>query len=144
MSPRRSGATLPLGLQGIAVSSDVGREDGILSWLVPIPDDRRGVRGIGDAGVSCGATDEARDQEGDAVVDKNEGDTEGARDQPNNDVRMAVEDGSGGGDDLVIDGPSSLSLSDPVCSLIDGSASTDAMIPNRFFTCVEVFKKVIR
>jgi hypothetical protein len=37
-------------------------------------------------------------QEGEAVVDRSEGGMEGTRDQPNNDVRMAVEDGSGGGD----------------------------------------------
>lgn len=112
-----------------------------------IPDDRRGVRGVDDApGVSCccGATEEARDQEGEAVVDRSEGGAEGARDQPNNDVRMAVEDGSVGGDDLVIGCSSSLAISDPVCSLMEGSASTDAMIPNRFFTCVEDFKKTIR
>ena len=30
VSVRRSGAMLPLGLQGIAVSSDVGRKDGVL------------------------------------------------------------------------------------------------------------------
>jgi len=115
-----------------------------------IPDDRRGVWGLygavdstvdgavgGAVGVSCGATDEARDQEGEAVVDRSEGGTEGARDQPNNDVRMAAEDGSGGGDDLVIGGSSSLATSDPVCSLTEGSASTDAMIPSKLFTCVE-------
>jgi hypothetical protein len=93
--------------------------------------------------VSCGATEEARDQEGEAVVDRSEGGAEGARDQPNNDVRMAVEDGSGGGDDLVIGG-SSLAISNPACSLIEGSASTDAITPNRLFTCVEDSKKAIR
>ena len=118
-----------------------------------IPDDRRGVWGLngavdGAAGVSCGETDEARDeardQEGEAVVDRSEFGAEGARDQPNNDVRIAVEDGSGGGDDLVIGGSSSLATSDPVCSLMEGSASTDAMTPNRLFSCVEDFKKEIR
>jgi hypothetical protein len=112
-----------------------------------IPDDRRGVWGIDDAaGVSCGATEDARDQEGEAVVDRSEGGTDGARDQPNNDVRIAVEDGSGGGPDLVIVDSSSLapSVPVPVCSLIKGSASTDAMTPSRLFTCVEDFKKAIR
>jgi hypothetical protein len=125
------------------------------------PDDRRGVwglyaavdgavngavGGVGDGaeGVSCGATDDARDQEGEAVVDRSDGGAEGARDQPNNDVRMAVEVGSGGGDDLVIGGSSSLATSDPVCSLMEGSASADAMTPNRLFSCVEDFKKAIR
>lgn len=121
-----------------------------------IPDDRRGVWGLngavdgavdGVAGVSCGATDEARDeardQEGEAVVDRSECGAEGARDQPNNDVRIAVEDGSGGGDGLVI-GSSSLTTSDSVCSLMEDSASTDAMTPNRLFSCVEDFKKAIR
>jgi hypothetical protein len=107
-------------------------------------DDAVDGAGDGAAGVSCGATDEARDQEGEAVVDRSEGCAEGARDQPNNDVRMAVEDGSGGGDDLVISGSSSLATSDPVCSLMEGSASTDAMTPNRLFSCVEDFKKAIR
>lgn len=102
--------------------------------------------GAGDdaKGVSCGATDEARDQEGEEVVDRSEEGEEGARDQPNNDVRMAAEDGSGGGDDLVIGGSSSLATSDPVCSLMKGSASTHAMTPNIFFICVEDFKKAIR
>jgi hypothetical protein len=104
------------------------------------------VGGVGDGaeGVSCGATDDARDQEGEAVVDRSDGGAEGARDQPNNDVRMAVEVGSGGGDDLVIGGSSSLATSDPVCSLMEGSASADAMTPNRLFSCVEDFKKAIR
>jgi hypothetical protein len=118
-----------------------------------IPDDRRGVWGLNDAvsgaaGVSCGETDEARDeardQEGEAVADRSEFGAEGARDQPNNDVRTAVEDGSGGGDDLVVGGSSSLATSDPVCSLMEGSASTDAMTPNRLFSCVEDFEKEIR
>jgi len=110
-----------------------------------IPDDRRGVWGIVDAaGVSCGATEDARDQEGEAVVDRSEGGADGTRDQPNNDVMIAVEDGSGGGDDLVIVGSSSLAPSVPVCSLMESSVSTDAMIPNRLFTCVEDFKKAIR
>jgi len=61
----------------------------------------------------------------------------GARDQPNSEVRMAVEDGSGGGDDPVIGGTPSPAFSDPACSLIEGSASTEAMIPKRFLTCVE-------
>jgi hypothetical protein len=67
-------------------------------------------------------------------VDRSEGGAAGARDQPNNEVRMAVEDGSGSGDNLVIGGSSSLATSDPVCSLMEGSASTDAVIPNRLFT----------
>jgi hypothetical protein len=95
-------------------------------------------------GVSCGATEEARDQEGEAVVDRREGGAEGARDQPNNDVRMAVEDGSGGGDDLVIGGSSSLAIANSICSLIECSASTDAITPNKLLTCVEDFKKAIR
>jgi hypothetical protein len=86
-------------------------------------------------GVSCGATEEARDQEGEAVVDGKEEIAGRARDQPNSEVRMAVEDGSGSGDDLVIGG--SPTFSDPACSLIEGSVSTEAMIPNRFLTCVE-------
>jgi hypothetical protein len=45
-----------------------------------------------------------------------------------------VEDGSGVGDDLVIGGSSSLAISGPVCSLMEGSASTDAMTPKRLFT----------
>ena len=104
------------------------------------------VDGAGDGveGVSCGAMDEARDQEGEAVVDRCEGGTEGARDQPNNDVRMAAEVGSGGGDNLVMVGSSSLATSDPVCSLMEGSASADAMTPNRLFSCVEDLKKAIR
>ena len=95
-------------------------------------------------GDSCGATEEARDQEGEVVVDWSVGGAEGARDQPNNAVSMAVGDGSGGGDDLVIGGSSSLAISEPACSLMEGSASTDAMIPNRLFTWVEDFKKGIR
>ena len=61
----------------------------------------------------------------------------GARDQPNNDVRMAVEDGSGVGDDPVIGGSPSPAFSDPACTLIEGSASTEEMISKRFLTCVE-------
>jgi hypothetical protein len=63
----------------------------------------------------------------------------GARDQPNNDVRIAMEDGSGSGDDLVICGSpsSSLAFSDPACSLIGASASTEEMISRRLSTCVE-------
>jgi hypothetical protein len=118
-----------------------------------IPDDRRGVWGLkgavdGAARASCGVTDEARDeardQEGEAVVDRSDCGAEGARDQPNNDVRIAVEDGSGGGDDLVIGGSPSLATSDSVCSLMERSSSTDAMTPNRLFSCVEDFKKAIR
>jgi len=148
VSLRRSGVTLlPLGLRGI--SKDVGREDDVLFRLVPlIPDHRRGVWGRdgavdGAVGVSCGATDEARDPDGEAVVDRSVGGVEGARDQPNNDVRMAVDDGPVGGDGLVIGG-SSLAISEHVCSLMEGSTSTDAMTPNRPFTCVEDFKKGIR
>jgi hypothetical protein len=64
----------------------------------------------------------------------------GARDQPNNDVRIAMEDGSGRGDDLVICGSpsSSLAFSDPACSLIGASASTEEMISRRLSTCVGV------
>jgi len=89
------------------------------------------------AEVSCGATEEARDQEGEAVVDKTAAGAGSARDQPNNDVRIAVEDGSGGGDDLVIGASSSPTCSDPSCSLMEGLVSTDAMIPKKFFTCAE-------
>lgn len=88
-------------------------------------------------GVSCGATEEARDQEGEAIVDGKEEIAGGARDQPNSEVRMALDDGSGSGDDLVIGGTPSPAFSDPACSLIEGSVSTEAMIPNRFLTCVE-------
>ena len=45
-----------------------------------------------------------------------------------------MEDGSGGGEDLVIGGSSSLKISGPVCSLMEDSASTDAMTPKRLFT----------
>lgn len=120
-----------------------------------IPDDRRGVCGRdgavggvvdgavvdGAAGVPCGATDEARDQEGEEVVDRSEGGADGARDQPKNEVMMAVVEGSGGGDDLMIGDSPSLATSDSVCSLMEGSASTDAITPNRLFSCVEDFKK---
>jgi len=91
--------------------------------------------------VSCGATEEARDQEGEAVVDETAAGAGGARDQPNNDVRMAVEDGSEGGDDLVIGASSSPACSDPACSLMGGSVSTDAMTPKRLITCVEDYRK---
>jgi hypothetical protein len=70
-------------------------------------------------------------------MDGREGSAGGARDQPNIDVRMAVDDGSGGGEDLVICGSPSPAFSDPACSLIGGSASTEEMIPKRFLTCVE-------
>jgi len=44
VSLRRSGATPPLGLEGIGISHDPAREDGVLSWLAPpSPDSRRGV-----------------------------------------------------------------------------------------------------
>jgi hypothetical protein len=69
-------------------------------------------------------------------MDGREGGAGGARDQPNIDVRMAVDDGSGGGDDPVIGSPSP-AFSDPACSLIEGSVSTEEMISKRFLTCVE-------
>jgi len=139
VSLRRSGATLLLGLEGIGVSHDAAREDGVLSRLTPpSPDGRRGVCGkVGAAEVSCGATEEARDQEGEAVVDETATGTGGARDQPNNDARIAVEDGSGGGDVVVTSASSSPACTDPACSLMEGSVSTDATIPKRLFTCVE-------
>ena len=73
-------------------------------------------------------------------MDRSDG-ADGARDQPKNEVMMAVEDGSGGGEDLMIGDSPSLASSDSVCSLMEGSASTDEITPNRLFSCVEDFKK---
>lgn len=93
------------------------------------PEGRRGVTG-GVKVNSAGATEEARDKKGEGVVDC--GGTEGTtRDQPNNDVRMALEDGPGGSDSSGIDDSSSAGFSGPVFSLAGDSVPTDAMTDRR-------------
>ena len=51
-----------------------------------------------------------------------------------------MEDGSRGGDDLATGDPASPVFSDPTCSLMEISDSTDTMIPKRLFTCVEDYE----
>jgi hypothetical protein len=80
-------------------------------------------------GFSTGATEEARDREGEAVVDGGKGCVDDTRDQPNNEVRMALEDGPGGGGSCM--GDSSSGLSDP---LEVGSSPTDAITDRRAWT----------
>jgi hypothetical protein len=134
-SLRWSGVTLPRGLHGVGVS---GNEVGVLVWVVLLlrAEGRRGVRGGG--GVkenSAGATEEARDKKGEGVVDW--GCTDDTRDQPNNDVRMALEDGPGGGASFCIDDSSSGGFSSPVFSSAGNSAPTDAITDRRALTWVE-------
>lgn len=64
-------------------------------------------------------------------MDWGKGCAEGTRDQPNNDVRMALEDGPGGDDSFCIDDSSSARFSGPVFSLADDSAPTEAMTDRR-------------
>jgi hypothetical protein len=138
VSLRRSGATLPLGLQGTDVSNDTTR-DGVIGVALPSPDSRRGVGGTdGATDASRGGMEEARDREGEQVVEDG---TEGTRDQPNSDVRMEVDDGSGA---RKIGCSSSDPFSEPVLSLVEGSVSTDAMTAKSDCTCVEDCTKVIR
>jgi hypothetical protein len=84
---------------------------------------------------SAGATEEARDKKGEGVVDW--GCTDDTRDQPNNDVRMALEDGPGGGASFCIDDSSSGGFSSPVFSSAGNSAPTDAITDRRALTWVE-------
>ena len=84
---------------------------------------------------SAGATEEARDKKGEGAVDW--GYTDSTRDQPNNDVRMALEDGPGGGDSFCIDDSSSAGFSGPVFSSVGDSAPTDAITDRRALTWVE-------
>ena len=91
------------------------------------PEGRRGVTGKdGVEGFSTGATEEARDREGEGVM----GCAEGTRDQPNNDVRIALEDGSGGYS-FCMGVSSSAGFSGPVFSVARGSAPTDAKTDRR-------------
>ena len=53
--------------------------------------------------------------------------TEDTRDQPNNEGRIALEDGSGGGDSFRMGESSSAGFSGPVFSLKIGSSLTDAI-----------------
>lgn len=131
-SLRRSGVTLPRGLHS---SESDARRIGVLGWVVLLlrAEGRRGVRGRGRVeveGLSTGATDEARDREGEAVVDGGKGCVDDTRDQPNNDVRMALEDGPGG-DDSCMGDSSSAGLSGP---LEVGSSPTDAITDRRAWT----------
>ena len=60
-------------------------------------------------------------------MDEGKACTEDTRDQPNNEVRMALEDGPGGGDSFCMGESSSARFSGPVFSLKIGSSSTDAI-----------------
>ena len=65
-------------------------------------------------------------------MDEGKACTEDTRDQPNNDVRIALEDGPGGGDPFCIDESSSAGFSGPDFSV--GSSPIDAITDIRAWT----------
>ena len=60
-------------------------------------------------------------------MDESKACTEDTRDQPNNEGRIALEDGPGGGDSFHMGESSSAGFSGPIFSLKIGSSSTDAI-----------------
>jgi len=128
VSLRRSGDTLG-GLKRLGVSSNNARWVGVLVRVVLLClTGRRGVRGSGSADeISAGETEDARDVYGERLVDWGDGCAEATRDQPNNDERMALEDGTGRVDSCWIDDSSSAGFSGPTFSLAGDSAPTEAI-----------------